>query len=541
MLTAMTDARHIVMIAAENGALKGAKVGGIGDVLRDLPPALAALNCQVTVITPSYGVLHQTHPSSVQGSFEVPFGGSTEMVDVHRIDLSAGTKKRVRHWVLDHPLFAGSAPGKIYNDDAHEPFATDATKFALFGAAAAEILTHDPDQMPDAVHLHDWHASAVLLLRAYDTRYRALRDVHCVYSIHNLALQGVRPFANNPSSLQSWFPDLEVDTARVADPRWADCYNPMLMAIREASLVHTVSPTYAQEIQHANSVAERGYHGGEGLEVALQEVAANGRLIGILNGCHYPTESEKRRETTIHNWAAFLDAAESALLVAAATEEHMRSAHFIAARRIARLREHQPSRLLTSVSRVSEQKVGLLLHDDSLGTSAIKGILSALGNDGLYIFLGNGQRDMEHELTQVMANHPNFLFLSCYSDTLAQALYDNGDLFMMPSSYEPCGLSQMMAMREGQPCLVHAVGGLVDTVQHGKNGLIFDGDSLPDKADKLVLTARYALQMQRAKPRDWQQVKQAAARVRFLWSDSARKYLKNLYLLELPKNTTRTH
>lgn len=532
MYSAMTDPRHIVMIAAENGALDGAKVGGIGDVLRDLPPALAKLNCMVTVITPSYGVLHKTHSSSHQGSFEVPFGGSVETVDLHRIDLKTPGSNHVRHWVLDHPLLTGDTPGRIYNDDAREPFATDASKFALFGAAAAEILTHDPSQMPDAVHLHDWHAATVLLLRAFDPRYRSLRDVHCVYSIHNLGLQGIRPLRDNSSSLHAWFPHLQADPAIVADPRWPDCYNPMLMAIREASLVHTVSPTYAAEIQQPNDEKVRGYHGGEGLENALQAVAQDGRLIGIINGCHYPTEAERKRNPTIHSWSGFLDAAESAILVAAAQSENLRSCHFIAARRIARLRERQPSRLLTSVSRVSGQKVGLLLQPDSLGTMALKGILSALGNDGLYVFLGSGQRDMERELTQAMAQNPNFLFLNCYSETIADALYDHGDLFMMPSSYEPCGLSQMLAMRAAQPCLVHAVGGLVDTVQHGKNGFVFDGPDLTAKADQLVLTTRSALQVQRTKQREWKQIEQAAGRVRFLWADSARKYMKDLYLLD---------
>ncbi len=522
------------MIAAENGALAGAKVGGIGDVLRDLPPALASLNCNVTVITPSYGFLHTRHSSSLQNSFSVPFAGGEEQVDLHRIDLAVGANAQVRHWVLDHPLFAGKALGDIYSDDAIEPFATDATKFALFGAAVAEVLTDDPTQMPDVVHLHDWHAATVLLLRAFSARHRALQDLHCVFSIHNLGLQGVRPLADNPSSLQHWFPQLPVDTEMLADPRWPDCYNPMLLAIRTASVVHTVSPTYAEEIQHANAIDERGFHGGEGLEAALQSTAEEQRLIGIINGCHYPSPEEKRQTAHIHSWTEFLDAADTALLRAAAEHDHLRSCHFIASHRIAKLREKQPSRLLTSVSRVTEQKVGLLLQDDSLGTNALKGILSALGNDGLYVFLGNGLREMEDELTQIMASHNNFLFINCYSEALAQALYDHGDLFMMPSTYEPCGLSQMLAMRSGQPCLVHAVGGLVDTVIHGKNGFAFSGDNFTDQADQLVLTARAALNANRSKQQEWKLLKTAASRVRFLWADSARKYLRQLYALPLP-------
>lgn len=530
----MSEPRHIVMVAAENGALEGGKVGGIGDVLRDLPPALTPLNCRVTVITPSYGVLHKRHRSSQQGRFEVPFGGLTETVDLYRIDLNTTNNGHVRHWVLDHPLLTGETPGHIYNNDPHEPFATDATKFALFGAAVAELLIHDPSQMPDTIHLHDWHATAVLLLRAYAPRYQSLQGVHCVYSIHNLGLQGVRPLEDSPSSLKSWFPELHTDTTAVSDPRWPDCYNPTLMAICQSSLVHTVSPTYAEEIQHANAVDERGYHGGEGLEEALQGVAAEGRLIGILNGCHYPTTAEQERTTRVRSWPDFLDAAESALLVAAAEESHVRSSHFIASHRIAKLREQrQPSRLLTSVSRISDQKVGLLLLPNSFGITALERLLTTMGGDGLYVFLGAGQNTMEKELTKIMVHNPNFLFLNCYSDTLADALYNYGDLFIMPSTYEPCGLSQMLAMRAGQPCLVHSVGGLIDTVQHGENGFAFSGKNLSAKADQLVLSTESALQIHRKKPRDWKKLKQAAKRTRFLWSDSARMYLTQLYMLEL--------
>ncbi|MEI2419487.1 glycogen/starch synthase, partial [Arthrospira platensis SPKY2] len=101
---------------------------------------------------------------------------------------------------------------------------------------------------PDVIHLHDWHAALFLLLRAYHPAYGSLRTTRCVFTIHNLALQGIRPLEGDPSSLHEWFPGLHYPHAVVADPRWSNCVNPMAVGIRLADAVHAVSPSYAVEI-----------------------------------------------------------------------------------------------------------------------------------------------------------------------------------------------------------------------------------------------------------------------------------------------------
>jgi starch synthase len=98
--------------------------------------------------------------------------------------------------------------------------------------------------------------------------------------------------------------------------------------------------------------------------------------------------------------------------------------------------------------------------------------------NGIYILLGAGDWAYERFFSDMSAGFENFIFLNGYSETCAEALYANGDLFLMPSSFEPCGISQMLAMRDGQPCVVHHVGGLKDTVRHNDNGFAFTGDSL---------------------------------------------------------------
>ena len=193
---------HIAMIAAENGALIGGKVGGIGDVIRDVPLALAALGHQVSVLTPGYGVLARQNPAVLLGTVTVNFCGHPEVLEVFKVEARASTPsaaKRgktgkaagVTHYVLEHPLFSACGAGSIYCNDHYGPFATDAHKFALYCVAVCELLRTHKLGVVDVLHLHDWHAALLAILRRYATAYQALRNIPVVYTIHNLSLQGV--------------------------------------------------------------------------------------------------------------------------------------------------------------------------------------------------------------------------------------------------------------------------------------------------------------------------------------------------------------
>jgi len=166
------------------------------------------------------------------------------------------------------------------------------------------------------------------------------------------------------------------------------------------------------------------------------------------------------------------------------------------------------------------------------GKSGLQGVLEVLGEKGCYLMLGNGDREYEKFFTEMSARNDNFLFINGYSDESADALYAGGDLFLMPSSYEPCGLGQMIAMRHGQPCLVHAVGGLKDTVQDGGNGFTFNGDSLRSQVDNLVETFTEAVALKENKPSEWRRICERAAATRFRWKDSAAQYLEKLYRVD---------
>lgn len=517
---------QILMVAAENDAIPGGKVGGIGDVVRDVPPALAATGHHVNVVTPSYGAFSKQSGAKLHSQITIQFWGSSQTVDVYTVP---GTQqhKNVTYWVLEHSFFSQGGPGAIYcNDPSNRPFATDATKFALFSCAVAKAVLENTFGQVDVMHLHDWHAALVSVLRAFHPDYTKLKKIKTVYTIHNLALQGVRPFANDESSLQNWFPELEYDAEKIQDPRATNCINPMRAGINLCDKVHAVSPTYAEEILLPSN-PEIGFFGGEGLETDLHKAKKEKRLYGILNGCEYPKQSS--RSLSFKN---LLLECENALLKWISKTEIVDSAHLIASRRLAQwMSEYKSLKrpfILTSVGRITDQKVLILRQKLANGESVLDKLLNRLGKEGVFILLGSGNNELEQFLTQAAGAHENFLYLKGYAAALPHGLYKSGDLFLMPSSFEPCGISQMLAMRSGQACLVHGVGGLVDTVNN-ENGFVFSGEGLHSQGENLLKSFDAALEMKLNKPEQWKNLSKAASKSRFLWSDVVEQYTRLLY------------
>ena len=526
----------ILMVAAENDALPGGKVGGIGDVVRDLPVGLAAAGHQVDVVTPAYGTFSELPGAEHVGKLQLMFYGQQHDVSVYKVPGKI-PQNGVTLWVLDHPLFAAGGAGKIYCDDPNDrPFATDASKFALFCKAVAQaiiddVFSDDASASLDVLHLHDWHAALLSVLREFDPSYRALQSIHTVYTIHNLALQGIRPMADDESSLRAWFPELEFDATKINDPRALHCINPTRAGINLSDRIHAVSPSYASEIQLASN-PDQGFFGGEGLQQDLLRAADEGRLHGILNGCEYPGQTGNVMtpkelfllcENELLKWLGDGPVVESAHIIAS-----RRLAHRLSASNCEGEKQGSPF-ILSSVGRITDQKVLLLRQIMPDGQSALDHLLELLGDDGVFILLGSGDAQLEQFLTGIASVRKNFIFMKGYSEALSQSLYSSGDLFLMPSSFEPCGISQMLAMRAGQPCLVHSVGGLRDTVRDGKDGFAFIGDGLQNQAENMISCFELALKTKREKPELWAEISEAAAAVRFLWSEVVDDIVRLLY------------
>ncbi|MGX1110859.1 starch synthase [Pseudoalteromonas sp. MBR-15] len=510
---------HVLMVAAENDALPNAKVGGVADVVRDCPKALVEKGLTVDVVIPDYG-FHDLERHSL-GVVNVAFAGHMQQLEVWQL---AHSQKGVRQLVISHWEFSRHHGAVYCNDEAGRPFATDASKFALFNAAVCEALLQGLICKPDVIHLHDWHSACVALLLKTDSRYNDFSTLFLAYTVHNLALQGIRPFKGDTSSLEAWFPSLGYDGQKLCDPRYPDCFNPMRTAINLVDKIHLVSPTYCQEVLKPSDPVN-GFFGGEGLELDLQAAYQQGRVVGILNGCEYPGD-----ELSDVSFAHLYQHAESALFQWMAKTSELDPAHYIAHQRVLKFKTQPFSGpLVTSVGRLTDQKVLLLCqpYDKALVLDELCQRLKQ--HDGYMIILGSGDTELEKVMTTVMARQDNLLFLKGYAHFVGEYLYHLGDLFLMPSSFEPCGISQMLAMRAGQPCLVHGVGGLRDTVQHLETGFSFKGESLTAQSYELITGFTEALALKNADPKKWQGICEQAKNARFSWQSVADGYLSYLY------------
>ncbi|AQS37464.1 glycosyl transferase group 1 [Shewanella psychrophila] len=610
------------MLAAENGSIPRAKVGGMADVIRDLPAALAEQGVMADVIMPSYGFLAGSVNATKLAEFSVTFGGvrqSVALLSTPHPDVEGS----VIYFIDVQDGVCQGKPQEIYSQGSDErPFAEDANKFALFCLCVATVINEKMLPEPDLIHLHDWHCAMFALLTRWDEDFQNLSTIPCVYTIHNLAIQGIRPLKGDASSMSAWYPGLQEKLSSeqlesVSDPRYPHCINPMRVGINLCAKVHLVSPTYADEVLQPSD-HHAGFFGGEGLEADLQRKQDSGALVGILNACVYDelalaekttagivkvsvsdkasvrdklrdkgvngaatkkkasatdpnnTQDKYREEQGIANkddsWSELLEQMKSALLRWQGGKQWVACCDLIALTRIAALWRYDgqskdvhpshlqssdkkllnkppmntlksPSMLVTSVGRLTDQKVLILrqtvLLDNGQRVSVLESILQALAlahPEGLFILLGSGDAEIASEFGAIAARYTNFIFLNGYDEVVSDALYRNGDLFMMPSSFEPCGISQMLAMKAGQICLVHGVGGLRDTVADNETGYLFSGNCLAKQAENLQL--RFSDALEDFNGDKWRAMELLASQQRFDWFSSAAKYKRQLYCFD---------
>jgi starch synthase len=464
-------------------------------------------------------VFHALDGARPAGTFATRFRGVEETIQVYEVP---GSNAPVRNIVFEHPGFSPQGPGRIYCRDLDDtPFATDADKFALFSVALVDWFLN-ADELPDVLHLQDWHTGFYFLLREFAPGCAPLRSLRTVFTIHNLAYQGIRPFAGHRSSLEAWFPGLGIDHERVRDPRYHDCLNPLATAIRCADKISTVSPSYANEICEPSDPG-RGFIGGEGLELDLQQRRDRRELVGILNGCEYPSRRGRKPA-----WGVLV----AQMREQVAAWQHRgddRGFHALAAARLAALTKRRPGRVLVNIGRLVEQKVSLLLEPLTDGRPALEHLLREAGRDSLIVLLGSGDEELERAIYDTAARVDNLVFLCGYAEHLADPLYRSGDLFLMPSSFEPCGISQLLSLRAGVPCVVHAVGGLRDTIEDGRTGFAFGGNSAQAQATNFVAVVDRALRYKTSNPEGWKAMRHAARAARFDWARSARDTVARLY------------
>lgn len=509
---------NFLFVAAENDAIPDCKAGGMGDVVRDVPRQISERGDKVHVVVPSYSRLHQNGIFKTNLNFQLR--GITYTAELYEVTPKKEFKN-VHHYVIHHPEIEAGGIAHIYHDDPEEPFFTDAIKYFIFCTAVAEGIKVEAFGKLDVVHMHDWHSSLVLFLKQYHPAYTALKKIRFVYSIHNLAIQGIRPFENNYSSLQNWFPNVPLDYKGLMDYRYQDCINLMAVGIRLADAVHTVSPSYKEDVLKPSSPPE--FIGGEGLEKDLNDANNEGRLFGILNGSNYKNIRTADKGFIYRNTV-------KALFRWLQQEDKKYKADFLAhtGEKVVDLLYNRPKFIVSSVARLTEQKFYFFKRSPEAFVEILKKLERV---NGIFMLLGTGAPEYENIFRQLSHEHKNFIFTNGQSEDLIDSIYLESDLYFMPSLFEPCGISQMLAMRNGNPCLVHHTGGLKDTVEHMKTGFSFDGKTYDEKIENMLKGFDVALDIfQNDKP-TWNNIKANAKRKRFTWKKSVDEYYKVLYLL----------
>ncbi len=425
------------------------KTGGLADVASALSGAFASLGHEVLVSTPRYRGVEPERAPSVPGR---------------------------RFHFVEHEGYFGRAG--LYGEDGAD-YPDNDVRFAFFTRASLEAAR---EFAPDVVHLHDWQSA----LAAFFVRSEgALPGSRVVYTVHNLAYQGVFP----PATLDRVGLARSAFTFRELEFHGNVSY--MKAGLVFADAVTTVSPRYAREIQ----TSAFGY----GLEGVLRERAAAGELHGILNGADYT------------DWSPDVDPN----LPAPYTP-----------------RKLSPKRLAKAAL---QQELGLEIRRDAPVLGIVTRLDRQKGVDLLIevapqvlelgaqlAILGNGDPVLERRLTGLATRHAGAIGVRIgFVDSLAHLIQGGSDMLLMPSRWEPCGLNQMYAMRYGTVPLVSAVGGLDDTVDDSRTGFTFQ----PDDPAALLRAIRRAVEVYE-EPGAWRRLMRAGMKQDFSWTVSAREYLE---------------
>lgn len=470
----------IMFVAAEGAPF--AKTGGLGDVIGALPKSLVKNGNEVAVVLPYYDMVAAKFGDQVEDVlyFYTELGWRRAYVGAKRL-----VRDGVTFYFIDNQdyFFRGSVYGEW----------DDGERFAFFQLAALELM-EKVDFIPDILHVHDYHTAMIpFLLKEKYHWINAYKNIKTVFTIHNIEFQG----QFDPGMLGELF---SVGAERYEDGtlRWNDCLNWMKAAVLYSDRVTTVSPSYAQEIMTPEF--------GKGLDQVMR--MESGKLSGIVNGIDTDLLDPETDPYLVAHFSA--DDLSGKAKDKAALQERVGLP----------VRSDVP--LIGIVSRLTDQK-GFDLVVNELN--------NILQNDLQVVVLGTGYADYENAFAWFGHNYPEKMSANITFDLeLAQQIYAACDIFLMPSAFEPCGLSQMMAMRYGTLPLVHEVGGLRDTVipynRYEKTGTGFTFNNF--SGYWLTTTLSLALDVYYNHKEDWQVLQQNAMSTDFSWDTASLAY-EDLY------------
>ncbi|MFI3887218.1 glycogen synthase GlgA [Streptococcus parauberis] len=468
----------LLFVAAEGAPF--AKTGGLGDVIGALPKSLVKNGHEVSVIMPYYDMVDAKFSDRVEEitQFYINVGYRHQFVGIKKI-----VDNDVNFYFIDNQYYFFR--GHVYGDW------DDGERFAYFQLAAIEAM-EKIGFIPDVIHVNDYHTAMIPFLLKEKYRWiQTYNNIKSVFTIHNIEFQG----QFGPEMLSDLF---GVGAERYEDGtlRWNNCLNWMKAGVLYADRVTTVSPTYAQEIQTPAF--------GKGLDQIMR--MESGKLCGIVNGIDTELLNPENDPYLSEPFS-----------VADLSGKAVNKAEL--QKRVG-LPVNADVPLIGIVSRLTDQKGFDLV---------VQELDNLLQQDLQIVLLGTGYHQYEEAFSWFAQQYPEKLSANITFDLgLAQEIYGASDIFLMPSAFEPCGLSQMMAMRYGTIPVVHEIGGLRDTVTpfnaYEKTGTGFGFNHFTGYW--MTNTLLHALDVYKNQPEDWKIIQKNAMTSDFSWETASLVYLE---------------
>ena len=466
----------VLFIASE--ATPFVKTGGLGDVIGSLPIQMAKEEIDIRVILPFYRDIPDQYKKAAEpiANCTIKIGWREQQATILKLEHSG-----VLFYFIDQPYYFDRSGLYGYYDDGE--------RFSFFAQAALEII-EKIDFIPDVLHLHDWHTALIpmYLKDFYQTQGR-LEKLKTIFTIHNLAYQG----NFSPEMIEDVL-GLGWDYFTEEKLEFHGSVNMMKGGILYADAVTTVSETYALEIQSP----ERG----EGLHNILKENSI--KLCGIVNGIDYESYNPNKDTALCARYQE-----------GAAGEWRAKNKKWLWEK--FKFSGSPNSPLIGMVSRIAKEK------GFDLVCEAMPDIIAS---GAKLIILGVGDQKYEERLRQIAEENPGSLVVVTeFNDQLARNIYGGSDIFFMPSVFEPCGISQMIAMRYGSIPFVRKTGGLKDTViPYDKATGTGTGFSFDDLSRLDCLAAYKEVLATYQDKKAWGDLIEQAMAKDFSWSESVKKY-----------------